>query len=296
MRLLTTDLPGLPVRRGKVRDVYDLGRDRLLIVATDRISAFDWVLPTPIPDKGRVLTALSAWWFDRVDRPDHRVSSDLDAAGLDLPTNVREGLTGRSVIVRKARVIPFECVVRGYLDGSAWKEYRSSRTVCGETLPEGLRQGDRIGPIFTPATKAEQGHDENVSYRAMAEAIGSDLAATLREGSLSVYVEAHEIARTRGLILADTKFEWGLLDGSPTPILVDEILTPDSSRYWPQSGYQPGGPQPSFDKQFVRDYLESTGWDKQSPPPPLPEDVVRRTREKYVECYETLTGQPFAWK
>ena len=305
MPVLETDLPGLKKRRGKVRDVYDLGDDRLLIVATDRISAFDWVLPTPIPDKGRILTALSDWWFDylALDAQDHRISSDIENAGLDLSDAEIERYRGRSMIVRKARVIPFECVVRGYLSGSAWKEYRQSATVCGVRLPVGLIEGDAIDPIFTPATKAEAGHDENVSFDDMASAIGYDLADELRDISLNLYVDAAFVARNGrpghsppGLILADTKFEFGQIGEDDTPILIDEVLTPDSSRYWPADQYKPGGAQPSFDKQFVRDYLETTGWDKQSPPPVLPGEVVAKTRAKYIECYETLTGLAFPWK
>ena len=302
MPLLETDLPGLPKRRGKVRDVYDLGDDRLLIVATDRISAFDWVLPTPIPDKGRILTGLSDWWSDEISMLDHRMHVGVETL-LKLSPEVRSSLAGRSMIVRKAQVIPFECVVRGYLSGSAWKEYRTSGTVCGEKMPPGLVEGDRIEPIFTPATKAETGHDENVPFSTMVDALGWQRAEQLKNASLAVYLNAASYSlngrgrsRAPGLILADTKFEWGMVPDSEYPILIDELLTPDSSRYWPANQYKPGGPQPSYDKQFVRDYLESTGWDKQSSPPPLPDDVVARTREKYIECYETLTGQAFAWK
>ncbi len=301
MPLLETDIPGFPKRRGKVRDVYDLG-DCLLIVATDRISAFDWVLPTPIPDKGRILTQLSDWWFDEIGVPDHRLHVDFEMM-LKLSPDDRASLAGRSMIVKKAQVIPFECVVRGYLAGSAWKEYRSSGTVCGEALPPGLVEGDQIEPIFTPATKAETGHDENVPFSTMVDALGRQRAEQLKGASLAVYIDAASYSlngrlhgRAPGLILADTKLEWGIVPDSEYPILIDEVLTPDSSRYWPAASYKPGGPQPSYDKQFVRDYLESTGWDKQSPPPPLPDEVVARTREKYIECYETLTGQPFAWK
>jgi len=301
--LLETSLSGLPKRQGKVRDVYELGGDRLLIVATDRISAFDWVLPNGIPDKGRILTGISDWWFDEIGTANHRISTDIDDAGLALPGDVRESLVGRSMIARKARVIPFECVVRGYLSGSAWREYRSKGAVCGLPLPPGLVEGDRIDPIFTPATKAESGHDENVSFERMVEELGRPLASRLKEVSLAVYLDASRYAmegrggaRKPGLILADTKFEWGMVPGEEYPILVDEALTPDSSRYWPLDGYEPGGPQPSFDKQFVRDWLDATGWDKDSPPPPIPDDVVAKTREKYVECFERLTGTPFSWK
>jgi phosphoribosylaminoimidazole-succinocarboxamide synthase len=295
--LLETDLPGLPKRKGKVRDIYDLG-DRLLLVATDRISAFDWVLPNGIPDKGRVLTGLSEFWF-RIQDPiilHHLISTDIDSAGLDLEPDVREALAGRSMIVEKVEVIPFECVVRGYLSGSAWKEYRTSGTVCGERLPPGLVESERIDPIFTPATKAATGHDENVPFARMVDAIGFDLADRMKYYSLALYRDAQELAYERKLILADTKFEFGIDREHGYLMVIDEVLTPDSSRYWPLDGYKPGGPQPSFDKQFVRDWLESTGWDKASPPPPLPDDVVAKTRAKYIEAYEILTGQPFPWK
>lgn len=286
---------GLTVKRGKVRDVYDLG-DRLLFVASDRISAFDWVLPTPIPDKGRVLNLLSRFWFETLGVPHHMISTDLDAAGLDLPADVRAELEGRAMVVRKAKVVAFECVVRGYLSGSGWKEYKASGTVCGEELTPGLVESDRIEPpIFTPATKAEEGHDLNVSFAYMADAIGYDRAATLRELSLDVYTKAAEHARTVGLILADTKFEWGLVEETGELLLIDEVLTPDSSRYWPADAYRPGGPQPSYDKQFVRDWLEASGWDKASTPPALPDDVVAKTRVKYVQAYERITGRAFPW-
>ena len=291
MSLVESTLPGLPVRRGKVRDVYDLGDDRLLIVATDRISAYDWILPTPIPDKGRVLSAISAFWFDRIEQPNHFISTDVDAAGLDLDPETRDSLVGRVMVVRKARVVPFECVVRGYLSGSGWREYRERGTVCGEGLPPGLVESDRIGPIFTPATKAESGHDENVSFETMAAAIGLEIAEILRRSSLDVYTEAAERASAAGLILADTKFEWGRDEKTGELMLVDEVLTPDSSRYWSIASYRPGGPQPSFDKQFVRDWLDASGWDKQSTPPELPDDIVNRTREKYIQCFEILTGR-----
>ena len=281
----------VPVRRGKVRDVFDLG-DRLLIVASDRLSAFDWVLPNPVPDKGRVLTGLSAFWFQLLGVPHHLISTDIDQAGLDLTDDERSSLAGRVMIARKAKVVPFECVVRGYLSGSAWKEYRSSGTVCGDPLEAGLVESARIEPRFTPATKAETGHDENVSIETMASAIGADLARTLQSKSLAIYQRAAEFALQRGLILADTKFEWGFDLASGELLLIDEVLTPDSSRYWPSDLYQPGGPQPSYDKQFVRDWLETTGWDKASPPPALPVEVVERTRGKYLEAYERLTGRP----
>ena len=295
MALLGTNLEGLPKRQGKVRDVYDLG-DRLLLIATDRISAFDWVLPTGIPDKGRVLTALSSFWFESLDVPNHLLSTAVEDFGLDLDPPTRDSLAGRSMLVRKVRVVPFECVVRGYLSGSGWKEYRTTGSVCGIRLPAGLVESDRIEPIFTPATKAETGHDQNVSFDVMAGAVGSEVAGTLRSLSLEVYESAAARARERGLILADTKFEWGFDDQTGELLLADEVLTPDSSRYWDLETYQPGGPQPSFDKQFVRDWLETTGWDKASPPPELPPHVVAGTRARYIEAFERLVGRPFPWK
>jgi len=289
--LLETAWDGVPKRRGKVRDVYDLG-DRLLLVATDRISAYDWVLPNGIPDKGEILTGLSAFWFGHIDVDHHMISTDLGDAGLDPLSGNGRAWAGRSMVVKKADVIPFECVVRGYLSGSAWREYRVSGTVCRTPLPAGLVESDRIDPIFTPATKADVGHDENVPFATLDRELGVDLAGRLRELSLHVYEKAADHARGRGLILADTKFEWGFDRQTGKLLLVDEVLTPDSSRYWPLDSYRPGGPQPSFDKQFVRDWLDATGWDKASPPPPLPDDVVEQTRRKYVEAYETLTGRP----
>lgn len=291
--LTQTDLPGLPKRSGKVRDVYDLG-DRLLIVATDRISAFDWVLPNGVPDKGRVLTALSAFWFRRLDEPNHLISTELDDAGIELAPEVRAALRGRVMIVRKAQVVPFECVVRGYLAGSGWKEYRRDGAVCGTRLPPGLVEADAIHPpLFTPATKAEAGHDENISFSRMARSIGPDLARELESRSVRVYLDAADYARSRGLILADTKFEWGRDLATGQVLLVDEVLTPDSSRFWPADAYAPGGAQPSFDKQFIRDWLEAQPWDKASPPPELPPDVVDRTRAKYIEAFERVTGEGF---
>jgi phosphoribosylaminoimidazole-succinocarboxamide synthase len=287
----------LAKRQGKVRDIFDLGDDRLLIVASDRISAFDWVLPDLIPDKGRVLTALSVFWFEQIENcRNHLISTDIGTAGLDLSSAEQAVLRGRSMIVRKADVVPFECVVRGYLSGSAWREYRTAGTVCGEKLPAGLRESERIDAQFTPATKAESGHDENVSFARMADEIGEDLARQLATLSLDVYRRAADYALERGLILADTKFEWGRDRRTGELLLVDEVLTPDSSRYWSKEHYAPGGPQSSFDKQYVRDWLESTGWDKASQPPSLPADVVARTRDKYVDAYEILTGQSFPWK
>jgi phosphoribosylaminoimidazole-succinocarboxamide synthase len=297
MNLLETNIGAgaFAKRRGKVRDIYDLG-EALLLVATDRISAFDWVLPSAIPDKGRALTGLSVYWFNLLQVPNHLITTDVDAAELKLAPEEREALLGRSMVVRKARVVPFECVVRGYLSGSAWKEYRASGSVCGIKLASGLVESQAIEPIFTPATKAQTGHDENVSFDSMADSIGTEVAKTLQSMSLEAYRIAAIHATTRGLILADTKFEWGFDEASGELLLVDEVLTPDSSRYWPLELYRPGGPQPSFDKQFVRDWLETTSWDKSSPPPALPEDVVEKTRGKYIEAYERLTGTTFPWK
>ncbi len=291
--VLRTSLADLPVRRGKVRDIYDLGRE-LLLVSTDRISAFDWILPTGIPDKGRVLTQISAFWFQRLGEPHHLLTTDVDA--MDLPAGVDRGpLAGRSMLVRKTQVVPIECVVRGYLSGSGWKEYQKNRSVCGIRLPEGLHESDRLPePIFTPATKEESGHDMNIALDQMIELVGRETSETLRRRSLDVYQRGAEYARGRGLLIADTKFEWGRVGNEI--ILIDEVLTPDSSRFWPLDQFSPGRPQPSFDKQFVRDWLETTGWDKNSPPPELPAEVVAQTRAKYIEAYERLTGQPFAWK
>jgi phosphoribosylaminoimidazole-succinocarboxamide synthase len=286
--LLQSDLPGVPVRRGKVRDVYDFG-DRLLFIATDRISAFDWILPTGIPDKGRILTQISRFWFARLDVSHHLLDAPIESLPLPKGTDVA-ALRDRSLVVQKTQVFPIECVVRGYLVGSGWKEYRQHGTVCGLTLRDGLREADRLDePIFTPATKAESGHDENISFEQAGDVIGTDVIAELRRLSLAIYRQAAEYARTRGLIIADTKFEFGrAADGRI--ILIDEVLTPDSSRFWPADSYEPGRNPPSFDKQFVRDWLETTGWDKQSPPPALPDDIVAKTRAKYLEAYERLTG------
>jgi phosphoribosylaminoimidazole-succinocarboxamide synthase len=281
------------LRSGKVRDLYEVDDDHLLLVASDRVSTYDVVHPTPVPDKGRVLTAVSAFWFDRLEVDHHLVSTDLADLPLDLDPADAERLAGRSMLCRKVDIVPFECVVRGYLVGSGWKEYQRDGTVCGIGLPEGLVEADRLPePIFTPATKAEQGdHDENVSFEVMAGALGDDLASQLRERSLELYRLGAEHAASRGIILADTKFEFGLRDGRV--LLADEVLTPDSSRYWPADAWAPGATPPSFDKQYVRDYATSTGWDKQPPAPELPDDVVAATRARYVEAYEKLTGDRF---
>jgi len=285
--LLETSLPGLPVRRGKVRDIYELD-DKLLLVSTDRLSAFDWVLPTGIPDKGRVLTQIAAFWFNRLQEPNHLLTTDVDQ--MDLPEGVDlEALRGRATLGRKTEVIPIECVVRGYLAGSGWAEYQRSGTVCGISLPGGLVESSPLPePIFTPATKAESGHDENISFEQMVEIVGGDVSEELRRRSLAIFQRGSDYAGERGIIIADTKFEFGQVDGEI--ILIDEVLTPDSSRFWPADAYEPGRSQPSFDKQFVRDWLSSTDWDKNSPPPALPDDVVQKTRHKYVEAYERLTG------
>jgi len=291
--LLQSEIPGIPVRRGKVRDVYDFG-DKLLFVATDRISAFDWVLPSGIPDKGRVLTKLSEMWFDRLDVPHHLISMDVDA--VKLPSGVdRESLIGRSMVVKKTEVVPIECVVRGYLSGSGWKEYQKTSSVCGIKLPAGLKESDRLTePIFTPATKEESGHDINISFERMCEIVGRETSQRLRTLSLEIYRRGAEYALRKGILIADTKFEFGSLGGQL--ILIDEVLTPDSSRFWPADTYEPGHGQPSFDKQFVRDWLETTNWDKNSQPPALPDEIVRKTRAKYVEAYTRLVGQAFPWE
>jgi phosphoribosylaminoimidazole-succinocarboxamide synthase len=289
--LLQSDIPGLTCRRGKVRDIYDLG-DRLAIVATDRISAFDWVLPTPIPDKGRVLTQMTLFWLDLLGVPNHFITTDLSAMGPAFAARADQ-LAGRTMLVKKADVVPVECVVRGYLSGSGWKEYQRTHHVCGIPLPLGLMESTRLSePIFTPATKEETGHDINISFEYMSGMVGAELAAKLRRLSLEVYGKAAAYARGRGILLADTKFEWGRLPTGEL-ILVDEVLTPDSSRFWPAEGYASGRSQPSFDKQFVRDWLEQSGWDKNSTPPALPDDIVAKTRGKYVEAYERLTGKKF---
>jgi phosphoribosylaminoimidazole-succinocarboxamide synthase len=285
--MLQSHIPGIPVRRGKVRDVYDFG-DRLLFVATDRISAFDHILPNGIPRKGEVLTQISRYWFRKIDVPHHVLTADISE--LPLPPGVDpEPLRRRSMVVTRTDVVPVECVVRGYLAGSGWKEYRQSGTVCGVRLPAGLEESSRLPePIFTPATKAESGHDENIPFETMCSLIGTELAGQLRDLSFRVYAEGCRIAAERGILIADTKFEFGVRDG--LVLLIDEVLTPDSSRFWPADRYEPGRGQESFDKQFVRDWLERSGWDKNSPPPVLPEDVVSRTSARYVEAFQLLTG------
>jgi phosphoribosylaminoimidazole-succinocarboxamide synthase len=286
-----TEIPGLSVRRGKVRDIYDLG-DELLFVATDRISAFDVVMPNGVPHKGEVLTRISCFWFERFEKIRHHLIELIEDRAPQGLEPYLDQLRGRAVRVRKTEVVPIECVVRGYLAGSGWKEYQQNQSVCGIGLPAGLRQCDQLPePIFTPATKAEEGHDENISFEKACEFTDPDLMKTLRDRSIALYQEAAEYARTRGVIIADTKFEWGL-DGDEV-ILIDEILTPDSSRFWPADDYSPGRGQASFDKQYVRNYLETLDWDKTPPGPHLPDDVVANTTRKYIEAYERLTGQTF---
>jgi phosphoribosylaminoimidazole-succinocarboxamide synthase len=289
--IMETALPGMTLfRRGKVRDVYDLG-DQLLIISTDRLSAFDSVLPTPIPDKGRVLTGLSRFWFGFLSDmvKNHLLSAEVSEMGHGLQRH-KDVLDGRAMLTAKAEVFPIECVVRGYLTGSGWKEYKAKGTVCGIPLPRGLEDGSRLPePIFTPATKAESGHDENISFEQTVAIIGNRAAERLKELSLAVYNKAVEHALAQGIIIADTKFEFGLVGGEIT--LVDEALTPDSSRFWPLDIWAPGKIQQSFDKQFVRDYLEGIGWNKEPPAPQLPDKVVDKTREKYLEAYRRLVGK-----
>jgi phosphoribosylaminoimidazole-succinocarboxamide synthase len=287
---------------GKVRDLYAVDDGHLLLVASDRVSTYDVVHPTPIPDKGRVLTGLSAFWFDRLAElgPHHLVATAVAALPAELRAHLGEDalteLRGRMMLCRRVEIVPFECVVRGYLAGSGWAEYQRTGEVCGVPLPPGLQEASALPePIFTPATKAEHGeHDENVSLAVMADRIGRELTDELRSRALALYTAGAAHAATRGIILADTKFEFGLLDGEV--VLADEVLTPDSSRYWPAEGWSPGGPQPSYDKQFVRDFATSTGWDKRPPAPGLPAEVVTATQARYIQAYERLTGEPFgAW-
>ncbi len=289
--LYETDFPGLSLfSRGKVRDIYDLG-DSLLMVATDRISAFDVIMGQPVPEKGIILTQMTLFWLEQIKDivPNHLISADANEFP-EACQPYKDVLKGRSLWVKKARPFPFECVVRGYLAGSGWREYQQSGKICGITLPSGLREADRLPePIFTPATKAEQGtHDENVSFATMANTLGKETAERLRDLSLAIYVRARQIAENRGIIVADTKMEFGLLDGDI--ILIDELLTPDSSRFWPADAYEPGHAQVSFDKQFLRDYLDSLDWDKTPPPPVIPEEIIEKTSRKYKEAYNRLTS------
>jgi phosphoribosylaminoimidazole-succinocarboxamide synthase len=290
-----TDL-GLPhVHSGKVRDIYTVDDDRLLMVTSDRLSAFDVVMAEPIPHKGRVLTAMSSFWFERLSDvvPGHLISTDV----ADLPGSAREAadradLTGRVMLTRRAEMLPVECIVRGYITGSAWKEYRGSGTMHGAELPEGLQESEQLPePVFTPSTKADEGHDENISFDAAAELIGESLAAKVRDVSVELYRRGAEWARERGIVIADTKFELGMVDGEL--VLCDEVLTPDSSRFWPVDAWRPGTTPPSYDKQPVRDYLDTLDWDKKPPPPPLPAEVVSATSERYIGGYELVTGRSF---
>jgi phosphoribosylaminoimidazole-succinocarboxamide synthase len=291
--LLQTDLGDLPLTaRGKVRDIYALSSDQLLFVASDRISAFDHVLGSGIPDKGKILTQLSLFWFDFLKPvvPNHLITANITEFPSELNSFLNQ-LAGRSMLVKRAKMFPVECVVRGYISGSGWKDYQRTGAICGIQLPSGLRESDRLPePIFTPAAKINTGgHDENISYYEVEQTVGTAHAEALRTLTLDIYDRAARHAASKGLILADTKFEFGLLDD--TIILADEVLTPDSSRYWPAATYNPGGPQPSFDKQYVRDYLESIHWNKQAPAPTLPDEVVARTREKYLEAFRLITGR-----
>ena len=288
-----TDLPLKAFKKGKVRDVYETN-DKLLLIVTDRISAYDYVLPDPIPNKGVYLTQISKFWFDyfKDKIPNQVISADVS----EFPEQLRdheEVLNGRSMLVKKADIIPIECIVRGYLSGSAWKSYQKDGTVCGIKLPEGMKESDKFPePLFTPSTKAEEGlHDINISYEEMVDMIGSEDAEKIKNLSLKIYEEGAEFARSKGIIIADTKFEFGKIGDEI--ILVDEVLTPDSSRFWPADLYEPGKSQPSFDKQYVRDYLSSTGWDKNSNPPNLPAEVIAETQNKYQEAYERITGKKF---
>jgi len=293
--VVNTDLPIDVVNKGKVRDIYEID-DNLLLVVTDRISAFDYVLPNPIPSKGVCLNQLSKFWFEYTKDivPNHMISTELD----DFPEVLQdysEQLEYRSMLVKKTKVIPIECIVRGYISGSAWKSYKKDGTVCGIKLSSGLRESEQFDePLFTPSTKADTGHDINISFEEMEEIAGDDVSEQLKKFSLGLYTTAAEYARKKGIIIADTKFEFGMLDDEI--ILIDEVLTPDSSRFWPADRYELGRSQPSFDKQFVRDYLDTTGWDKNSPPPQLPEEVIKETQRKYQEAYEKITEKKFLFQ
>lgn len=291
--LLTTNIQQLTLcNRGKVRDIYETN-DTLLIIATDRISAFDVVLPSGIPFKGMVLTGLSEFWFtytsDIVEN--HLIATRIEQMGNPIISQHKDILQGRSMLVKKVKVIPVECVIRGYLAGSGWKEYQKTQTICGIKLPSGLKESDKLPePIFTPSTKATTGHDENIPFSRVIDIAGKKLAEELKEKSMKVYLKARDYASERGIIICDTKFEWGITEDNKT-ILIDEVLTPDSSRFWPQEGYEPGRPQHSYDKQFIRDYLESINWDKKPPAPALPPDIIQKTSEKYLNAYKALTGK-----
>lgn len=291
--LLTTNIQQLTLcNRGKVRDIYEIN-DSLLIIATDRISAFDVVLPSGIPFKGMVLTGLSEFWFtytsDIVEN--HLITTRIEHMGNPIISQHKDILDGRSMLAKKVKVIPVECVIRGYLAGSGWKEYRETQSICGIKLPPGLKESDKLPePIFTPSTKATTGHDENIPFSGVIDITGKKLAEELKEKSMKVYLKARDYASDRGIIICDTKFEWGITEDNKT-ILIDEVLTPDSSRFWPQEGYEPGRPQHSYDKQFIRDYLESIRWDKEPPAPPLPPDIIQKTSEKYLDAYKAITGK-----
>ncbi len=291
--ILQTDAAGFPAKRGKVRDIYDLG-DKLLLVASDRISAFDVIMPNGIPCKGIILTQISKFWFDMFAKkfPNHVITTEV----RELPEPFKskpDMFAGRSMLVRKLKVVAIECVVRGYITGSGWKEYQKSGSVCGIALPKGLKQCDKLPePIFTPTTKANVGHDENITFDDAVKMVGPDLARQLRDNTIELYRQAADYARGRGIIIADTKFEWGL-DEKGKLVLVDEVFTPDSSRFWPADGYEPGHDQPSFDKQYVRNFLETLAWNKTPPGPTLPDDVVKGTLSRYLEAYEKLTGKKF---
>lgn len=289
-----TSIPGMTPKRGKVRDIYDFG-DKVLLVSSDRISAFDWILPTGVPDKGKVLNQTAEFWFETLGVRNHVITTDINEMPLPEGTDLKM-FEGRSVLCEKTKVIPIECVVRGYLSGSGWKEYQKTETVCGVKLPSGLVESSKLAePIFTPSTKEETGHDQNISFEECAERVGQDVAAKLRDMSLDIFKRGSEYAATRGIIIADTKFEFGVTAAGDI-ILIDEVLTPDSSRFWPADKYEPGKGQPSYDKQFVRDWLLASGWDRNSTPPTLPDDIVLKTREKYLEAFETLTGRQLKFK
>ncbi len=291
LAITKTEILGFPCRRGKVRDVYDLG-DKLVIVTTDRISAFDWVLADGVPDKGKILTQLTLFWMNLLKVENHLISTDLNEMGPAFASQ-KSILEGRTILVKKTDVVPIECVVRGWLAGSGWKEYQLSSTVCGIKLPAGLKQSSKLpGPIFTPATKAETGHDENISFEQMVKEVGAETANVLRDRSIDIYSRAAAYSHEKGIILADTKFEWGKLKSGEI-ILIDEALTPDSSRFWDEKSYATGISPPSFDKQYIRDWLETTTWDKNSPPPAMPQATIVQTRLRYLEAFKILTGKDF---
>ena len=286
--VMKTSIPGMTAKTGKVRDIYDFG-DALLLVSSDRISAFDWVLPCGIPSKGAVLNQMTAFWFDQLKVPNHTITTDVEKMPFPAGTDL-ELFRGRSTLARKCKVIPIECIVRGYITGSGWSEYKKSGTVCGLKLPENLVESDRLNPpLFTPSTKAETGHDENITFEETINIVGKETAEAIKQKSLDLFIRGAAIALEKGIIIADTKFEFGR-DENGEIILIDEVLTPDSSRFWPADQYKPGQGQPSYDKQFVRDWLLAANWDKDSPPPTLPPEIIEKTEQKYVEAYERLTG------